>query len=209
MNSGDEALLKALRDVAAASPQGAPPELGDRLKGTFVRHHTRRRRRRVAFISAAVVCLFISAAWLGVVNRQATLPPQVPQAAQPSSATTRVVARTVDPDLRPPASSAPTAVRPRWQRRAKGHTKKHVAPPMPVVAADFVALPSFDPAVPTGDTRILRVELPGTALQLIGYPANEQLLERRVVTDLLVGQDGLPYAVRLIQTRSNHQERQP
>jgi hypothetical protein len=65
-------------------------------------------------------------------------------------------------------------------------------------------LPTFDPAIPIGESCMVRLDLPGSALQLIGYPVDEELLERRVLTDVLVGQDGVPYAVRLVQTRSTH-----
>jgi hypothetical protein len=71
-----------------------------------------------------------------------------------------------------------------------------------IASSDFVALPTFDPSIPTGPSRVVRLDLPGSALQLIGYPVDEELLERRVLTDILVGQDGMPYAVRLVQTRS-------
>jgi hypothetical protein len=73
-----------------------------------------------------------------------------------------------------------------------------------IAAGDFIALPSFDSAVPLGDSRMLRVDLPGSALQLIGYPIDGQLLDRRIVADVLVGQDGLPYAVRLVNAPNLH-----
>ncbi len=69
-------------------------------------------------------------------------------------------------------------------------------------AGDFVALPTFDPAIPVGESRMVRVDMPGSALQLIGYPVDGQLLDRRILTDVLVGQDGMPYAVRLVNTRN-------
>ncbi len=72
------------------------------------------------------------------------------------------------------------------------------------MANSFVALPMLDPAVPPGQSRLVRMEMPGSALQLIGYPITEDLLERRVVADVLVGQDGVPYAVRLVRTEVTH-----
>lgn len=203
MNPTEDTLSKALRDLAATSPHGAPAELGDRLKGAFARHHARRRQRRVALISAAVLGMIIAVAWLGAGRRPSTLPPRVSQAAPPSPVSPTVVAQAIATVATPSATVAQATGR-RSPRKVKVHGDKHVVPPNVVAQADFVALPSFDPAIPIGESRILRVELPGTALQLIGYPANEQLLERRVVTDLLVGQDGLPYAVRLVQARSTH-----
>jgi hypothetical protein len=86
--------------------------------------------------------------------------------------------------------------------RSRAHGTSHAVAPAVVAAGDFVALPMFDPAIPIGQSRMVRLDLPGSALQLIGYPVDEELLERRVLTDVLVGQDGVPYAVRLVQTRT-------
>lgn len=71
-------------------------------------------------------------------------------------------------------------------------------------SGDFIALSSFDPAIPLAQGRIVRVELSASALRMAGYPVNTDLLQRRVVTDVLVGQDGRPYAARLVQTRMDH-----
>src|SRR5919198_467510 len=55
MSPSSDTLSKALQELAAASAQGAPPELGVRLRGAFARHHSRRRRKRVALIAGSVV----------------------------------------------------------------------------------------------------------------------------------------------------------
>lgn len=65
-----------------------------------------------------------------------------------------------------------------------------------------MALPTFDPAVPVGESHMVRMNLSGSALQLMGYPVDGQLLDRHILTDVLVGQDGMPYAVRLVQVRN-------
>lgn len=61
----------------------------------------------------------------------------------------------------------------------------------------FVPLASYDPDMPTGQLMVLRVSLPASSLNLVGLPtsgASDQ--DRRVVADLLVDEDGTPYAVR-------------
>lgn len=60
MNSPDDPLSQALRNLAAASPKGAPPELGDRLKGAFARHHSRRRKRIAALTGSVVLGLLLA-----------------------------------------------------------------------------------------------------------------------------------------------------
>ena len=68
------------------------------------------------------------------------------------------------------------------------------------MAADrFVALPTFDFAIPIDHLEIVRVDLPGRDLRLVGFPVSEEIADRRVVADVLLAQDGTPYALRLVQ----------
>ncbi len=193
MNRPDDALSKNLRELAAASPQGAPPELGARLSHAFARHHSRRRRRRIALVSVFSLCLLISLAWLRVSHPSHlnTKRAEAPRTLRPTPA---AAANSAAPA---PVVAHPPHRRARSERAVKPHV---IASARPAVVAnnDFVALPLFDPSIPIGQPRMVRLELPGSALQLIGYPVSEQLLERHVLTDVLVGQDGVPYAVRLV-----------
>ena len=70
----------------------------------------------------------------------------------------------------------------------------------PATEADrFVALPTFDPAIPIDHLEMVRLDLPGRALQLVGFPVSEEFAERRVLADVLLAQDGTPYALRLVR----------
>jgi hypothetical protein len=62
----------------------------------------------------------------------------------------------------------------------------------------FVALPSFAFCAPDEELRVIRVNMPTSSLRLLGAPIDEDLATRRVTTDLLIGSDGTPYAVRLV-----------
>lgn len=208
MNPRKDSLSEALRELASASPQGAPSEVGASLRDAFARHHWRRRKRETALVTILAVGVASLLAWLwvdkvprpGTVARQAS--PATPSHDQASSISPAVVARdnvSVAPAATP-AVLSPAKARPKARSRA--HAASQTAAPAMATTGDFVVLPMFDPAIPIGQSRMVRLELPGSALQLIGYPVNEELLERRVVTDVLVGQDGVPYAVRLVQTRT-------
>ena len=65
-------------------------------------------------------------------------------------------------------------------------------------AATFVALPSFALSSPDEGLRILRVEMPVSALRLLGARVNDELSTQQIVADILVGADGTPYAFRII-----------
>jgi hypothetical protein len=201
MRPPEDALAKGLRELAAASPQGAPPELGGRLRNAFARHHARRRQKRVALVASVALVALISFTWLLVGKNTDT----TAQTNKLGSAEAPALAQTskTGSSGAPRASAAP---RTRKHPRTAAKTGKpaKMARTESVANNDFVALPSFDPAIPVGPSRIVRLEMPGAALQLVGFPVNEELLERRVLTDVLVGQDGVPYAVRLVRSQARH-----
>jgi len=62
--------------------------------------------------------------------------------------------------------------------------------------SDFTLLPGALPA-DTGDAEILRVRIQRGALGAFGLPVNEERAGEWIQVDLLVGNDGLPEAVRL------------
>jgi len=64
--------------------------------------------------------------------------------------------------------------------------------------SDFTLLPGILPA-DTTDAAILRVSLQRGALGALGLPVNEERASEWIQVDLLVGNDGLPQAVRLPQ----------
>ena len=62
--------------------------------------------------------------------------------------------------------------------------------------SDFTLLPGVLPA-DTDDVAILRVRMQRGALGALGLPVNEDRANEWILVDLLVGNDGLPEAVRL------------
>jgi len=64
---------------------------------------------------------------------------------------------------------------------------------------EFFALPYYDPAMTASDWQIVRLELTGAELRMVGAPVTEELADRRVRADFLIGRDGTPYGVRLVQ----------
>jgi hypothetical protein len=158
-------------------------------------------------VVALAACVAISAYWLrphGEIGKVKVVEPAA-QTAQAPTPAPRVVApenpqRTQEPAI------AKAAAKPHMPTNQVKKPRNHAVEPAPDTAesGDFIALSTFDPAVPLGESRMVRMDLPGSALQLIGYPVDGQLLDRRIVTDVLVGQDGMPYAVRLVQTRNLH-----
>jgi anti-sigma factor RsiW len=65
-------------------------------------------------------------------------------------------------------------------------------------AGDFTPLPG-SLAAETDEAAILRVRMQRGALTALGFPVNEERAGEWIQVDLLVGDDGLPQAVRLVR----------
>lgn len=186
----EDRLSAALRELAESSRQNASPELGLALKDTFRRHH--RRRKRIERAGIGIVCLSLAALAVWLLPRK-TQPPLKPEVA---------VVRAIQPQQTPaPQSKRPGIVR---EPRAARHTSpaKASSPKnSPAAAEPFVTLPAFAMMPADDQLRVVRLEMPGEDLRLVGAPVTESMARRRVTADFVVGPDGTPYAVRLVQSR--------
>ncbi len=194
MNQSDNRMSAALRRLSAIAPRSAPPALGDRLKGEFRRHHLCRRRERKARILLAAACLAASVGAFLILRPRRSVPVAI-----------RLPLQTTLP-LNANVSAGPTESKSTQLRAVKTRASNR-ARKDPASAADhFLALPTFDPAMPIDHSEIVRVDLPGRALRLVGFPVSEEFADRRVVADVVLAQDGTPYALRLVQNSPNKEQ---
>jgi hypothetical protein len=182
----DVRLTEALRRLGASSPQTAPPELGAGLLTEFRRYHARRRWIRCAATAALAACVLMAAQLLI----------RTPSHPRPDSGVVTVAAPQISKQISgktvaPHAAALPTPT------TVKHSSTKPKAPTAPT--REFVALPAYDPAIPIDELRVVRVRLPASALWQMGAPLNSDTADRRMLADFVVGQDGTPYAVRLLQ----------
>jgi hypothetical protein len=183
-----EALLSAaLHRLATGSRRSAPEELVANLARSFRQHHARRRRTRIAGWSALAVCLVLA----GV--------PGVKFAGRHGNFAIPSIA--VQPQPAPAPAVANEAKQPVAQRTKE---RSSVVATLKTNADGnqndgFVPLPSYDPAMGTGELQVVRLELSGADLRLVGAPVAEDLSDQRVLADVVVGRDGTPYAVRFVQ----------
>lgn len=66
-------------------------------------------------------------------------------------------------------------------------------------AVAFVMLPGSELMPPAQDLQVLRVRIPRTRIQALGWPVNVDRLDERVLADVIVGEDGVARAIRLVQ----------
>jgi hypothetical protein len=185
-NNSEARLNSALRSLADASATGAPSEMGEALIGAFRRHHARRRAvRRTAWAATVCAVLLAAVVWL-----------EVGRPVNPSVAKTPVP-EAVSPQVPIPMENTVNARPLPRVRRIRPAVKSAAKAP----AGDFVVLSSYDQPVPEEELRVIRLEVTGNALRMVGAPVMEPRENRSVLADFVVGQDGTPYAVRLVRSR--------
>ena len=142
-----------------------------------------RRRIPVApwLLAAGAAAMLALGIWIGRPGHPVKMPPAPVAAASP-------LVEEVPAALEPTPQFA-TPARPR-------RTPAPVTQPQP--AAYFVMLPGSELMPPAEDLQVLRVRIPRTRIQALGWPVNVDRLDERVLADVIVGNDGLPRAVRLV-----------
>ena len=65
--------------------------------------------------------------------------------------------------------------------------------------ADFYPLPDADGLPPVESALVVRVQLPMSSLELIGFPISQDRAADPVEAEVLLGQDGLARGVRLVE----------
>ena len=171
----EERIVEALRALSEHdASREASPEVEGRLRVQFQSRRRRRALRRAAAwataAAAAMVVFFV------VTNRK----PPAPAPAR------EVVTQAVV--VQPEAAPAVAVKTPRRARRPVTRTQE--------VVTDF--FPLMDPAPPFERGQLLRVELPASAMQMVGLPVREDRLADPVQADVLVGEEGLPRAIRFV-----------
>jgi hypothetical protein len=186
-------LSQALRSLSASAPAEAPPQIGEVLVGAFRRRHARRRAIRRTAVAAVIFCVALPATVLLLVTgRHHKSTPDRDVVAVVASHPAKTAAT-------PVAVASPLRVRVKKSHAPSGRSYVPAAAGSQVVLDDFLDLPASDQAVRGEDLRVIRLEVTGRALQMVGAPVAEENADNRMLADFIVGQDGTPYAVRLVR----------
>ncbi len=173
----EERVVEALRALSEQdASREASPEVEARLRVQFQSRGRRRAWRRTAAWATAAMAAAATVVFFVVTNRQPPTPVAVHEVVKQ--------AVVVQPEIAP-ATVVKTATR----------VRKPVMRPQEVVTDFF---PLMDPAPPFERGQLLRVELPASAMQMVGLPVREDRLADSVQADVLVGEEGLPRAIRFV-----------
>lgn len=169
----EDRVVEALRALSEHdASREASAEVETRLRAQFQSRKRRGAWRRAAVWATAAAAAGMVVFFVGENRRPSAPAPEVVR---------QVVA--VQPEAAPAA------------RETAKRVPRSVARPQEVVTDFF---PLMDPAPPFERGQLLRVELPASAMQMVGLPVREDRLADPVQAEVLVGEEGLPRAIRFV-----------
>ncbi len=189
----DAAVLAEASEAMGENVRGeqAPPRIEVALLAAFRNHHRRMSwQRTLEWVSvgaaAAVLLLFL---WLGNGKQKAR---STPVARKDISSQSALPVRTEASDVLKVDSK--TAV-----PTATSSAGDDASTSEPYVASDFVPVPYTGGIMADDPGMVVRVQLTRASLAQLGYPVAETPDEDLILADVLVGEDGWPRGVKLIQ----------
>jgi hypothetical protein len=187
--AGEEELTAGLRAWAEASKgEQAPCGVEEKLLEAFRRRTAAAPRGRGRLLVVAVGS--IAAALVLLVKLYTPARPVATHVAQPPA---------VAPVRAVSVEAAPVAPRNAKIRPAR-RAVRAVADAQPVEAeVDFLPVAQGDGWTPLDGGRLVRVELPRSALRVFGLPMNEERAQERIQADVMLSNDGLLRAIRLVK----------
>ncbi len=181
----EDYVLQALGALAESDrDKEASPEMEARLMDAFRSRQVRRRRRWAGMAALAAGLAIGALLWTHRVPQTAAravpLVSLAPEAPQPAPAA---------------VVSAPKLVR--APHRAARKIAAVRQPESREIVTDFFPLMSSSRSFERG--QLLRVELPASAMQTVGLPVRQEHLDDLVQADVLVGEEGMPRAIRFVR----------
>jgi hypothetical protein len=177
-----------MRKLAQESPQQAPLRLRQHITEAVQQYRALERSRANRWLLAAAVLFAALALTAGSIifkrsGHRAHLPSEIMAHAEPEPKPTVLEPR--------PSSSEP---KPLPSAKAKPRRRTNAANPQPV----FVTLPFSDPILMSGTSVTIRLALSEAELLAMGVRPIESNPSGSYVADLVLGDDGLPRAIRIV-----------
>jgi hypothetical protein len=204
----EEMLTRGLQTLAAEmKTMAAPPELEHKLLEAFrtrdaVAPASRRQSNSRYWLAAVAAVLLIvmsvvAVRWRAAVDtpQQAITKVEQPKKVQLKKPVEEQVVENQTEDLTPRREIVRTPSR-RSRKPYNPQVANHVRNE---IATDFIPLGYMNAAHFQDGGRIVRVELPRSALANFGLPVNMDRYHEKVKADVLYGTDGLAHAIRFVQ----------
>lgn len=212
--AGERAVNEDLRLYAEATEQAsASPRLKQSLRAAFDARHlafaagapviefpTARPRRwaRWTLAAAAGLIALLAVGVLLSARREGSVAPATPVAMETPAVAATPSPTAVDAPAHPQTDSQIAAAPRRRTARASRSSRAALMSSSEETTA-FIPLTYLGGASPSDGGLIVRVEVPRTTLLSLGLPLNLDRREELIKADLLVGDDGIARAIRLVE----------
>jgi hypothetical protein len=196
----DSRLDALLRRLAHESPREAPSSVRQHLQSTIQQHRslkpvlTNRWLLPVAGIASVLLVVVAAALTINVVSNRR---PRIDQ----TSAVPPVSGGKVEPLPTIEVQKSPATSQPRAARVKKRHGPPAIRNQRPA----FVALPFSDPTLANGTNVTIRMTFSDAELLALGVAPDEGKGRQFYVADVVLGDDGLPRAIRVLPNISGIQ----
>jgi hypothetical protein len=211
-----ERALTAIFKFAASEKEDAPPRIEAALISSFRERHagpTRgvplwfmSRRSSLLRVSAALalVGLLLAAAYIQIRHFAGQAGTRSAIQSMPESLAGRSLPAAKESAPERALKQAPIApavahmkAAPSMNRRPPSDAQKDAA--APEIATDFIALTSAAELSSMESGQLVRVLLPRSSLASFGLPFNQELREKPIAAQVLIGQDGVARAIRFLR----------
>lgn len=187
MQDGLADALRRLREESAA--QAAPDSLEGKLLLGFRSHHAAPRKQwNWIWVAASIAACLVVALVAVMREPMRATAPTAPSAA----ARTEQPAQVEKKVLQVAAAQKPKPTRKRRARTAG--PRLSLASSQPAPEQEFIKIPYAPPFTPYDEAYVVRVNMPGSSVRRMGVP----VVMDRVQADLVVGNDGLARAIRVV-----------
>jgi hypothetical protein len=177
-----DALMHELRQE---SPQQAPLRVRHHMEQAVRKYRFSQGSRRNRWLLAAAVLLAAVTLTIGTIISK--------RSGDRGNSTAKVMAHG-NPQPPPVLETQPLTPKVPTRDKARRHQQPKGAVPQPV----FVRLPFSDPTLMTGTSVTIRLALSDAELLAMGVRPIESDPSRSYVADLVLGDDGLPRAIRIV-----------
>lgn len=175
----------------------APPEMERNLREAFRAHKVVARRSYVNYWVAGIAATLLIAISVIAINWRTEQRPEI-TAGHKEQTPVKEEPRVVESPA--PKKEEVVAEKPRPRRPVRRAPRSEVANHVTrEIATDFMPLGYLSPATLQDGGRIVRVELPRSALVNFGLPVNMDRYHETVKADVLLGVDGLAHAIRFVK----------
>lgn len=173
-----------MRKLAEVSPRQAPQRVRLHMEHAVRRYRSSQSLLTKRWLLAAAALFLVLAAAVGAIISK-------------RSGHTDPISEVVAPvEPQPPRLLEPQRAIPKTPSRPK--TKRHQQPKIANPQPFFVRLPFSDPALMSGTSLTVRLALSEAELLAMGVRPIETDPSRSYVADLILGDDGLPRAIRIV-----------